>query len=173
MPSGSSIPSANALQDGPATVPADLIALAQSGVGIAVASCDANGRPVLGLGVGCRINGQRLFRILLDRRANTQLIEAILGGSAVAATMTSARDHTSFQVKAPQARIAYARPDDLPELDRQQALLCEGLVELGYTAEQAASYAPYADADLVAVEFVPAKVFIQTPGPGAGKEIER
>ena len=76
-------------------------------------------------------------------------------------------------VKAARAEIRPASPDDLPEMDRQNALFRDGLVEIGYSPVQAVGYCVWQSDDLVAIELVPERVFTQSPGPGAGTEIAR
>ena len=132
-----------------------LVALAQSGCGIAIASCGPDGTPLLGLGVACRLRPGGVFRFLIDRCVNAEVVAALSSGEPVAVTLTATRNHTSFQVKAPAARIGATCNDDLPEIDRQQALFKDGLTELGYSTAQAAGYSVYEMANLVSVEFVP------------------
>ncbi|RYH06153.1 hypothetical protein [Tropicimonas sp. IMCC6043] len=157
----------------PVAMSPDLIALAQGGSGVAVASSDNRGAPILGLAVGCRVKPDGSLRVLLGRRPNEALIAALERDRAVAVTVTATRDHTSFQVKASRARLCAACSDDLPEMDRQISLFRDGLVEIGYSPRQAAGYSVYDPDDLVAVELVPERVFTQTPGPGAGTELPR
>ncbi|MCA0939607.1 hypothetical protein LCM08_00310 [Salipiger pacificus] len=153
------------------TLPPDLRALAQSGCGVAVASCGPGGTPLLGLGAGCRIGVGGRVRVLLPRAPNLALLTALEGGAAVAVTFTATRDHCSFQIKARRARLCPACSDDLPEIDRQMALFQDGLVEIGYSRLQATGYCAHQRADLMALELIPERVFTQTPGPGAGTEL--
>jgi hypothetical protein len=148
-----------------------LAALAQSGCGIAIASRGADGAPVLGLGVACRLRPGGVLRLLVDQCVNAEVVAALASGGPVAVTLTATRDHSSFQVKASAASIVPMCNDDLPEIDRQQALFRDGLSELGYSAAQGKGYSVYQAANLVSVEFTPEQVFSQTPGPGAGQEI--
>ena len=154
-------------------VPPALVAFAQSGCGVAIASSGADGAPILGLGVGCRISAAGVFRILLGETANPALLSALADGRPVAVTFTATRNHDSFQVKAARAELRPASPDDLPEMDRQNALFRDGLVEIGYSPVQAVGYCVWQSDDLVAIELVPERVFTQSPGPGAGTEIAR
>ena len=156
---------------GPVALAPEMAALAQNGAAIAVASCTPDGHPVIGLGAGCRLTGDGRLRILLSRAANLRLVEAILAGGAVAVTFTATRDHSSFQVKAAAGRLSDNCADDRPETGRQAALLCDGLVELGFSREQAAGYTAYDPETLVSIELCPERVFSQTPGPGAGAEL--
>lgn len=153
------------------TLPAELRVLAQGGCGVAVASCGAGGAPVLGLGVGCRLGRDGIVRILLPRKPNAALLDALDRGAPVAVTFTATRDHSSFQIKAATARLCPACSDDLPEMDRQTALFQDGLVEIGYSRVQAEGYSAHDPEDLVALELRPERVFTQTPGPGAGTEL--
>lgn len=114
-----------------------------------------------------------MFRFLVDRCVNAEVIEALASGGPVAVTLTVTRDHTSFQIKASKAHTGPRCNDDLPEVDRQQALFRDGLSELGYSEAQGVGYSVYETANLVAVEFAPEQVFSQTPGPGAGQEITK
>ena len=151
----------------------DLVALAQSGVSVMLAGCASDGRPLVGLGVGCRVRPDGALRVLLARAPNVDLLAAIAQGGPVAVTFTGAPDHRAFQVKAASATIREAPSDDLPEIGRQCAVLADGLVEIGFSRELADGYVAYDPDDLVAVEFSPERVFTQTPGPGAGAELTR
>ncbi|MFD0982701.1 hypothetical protein [Tropicimonas aquimaris] len=157
----------------PLQLPAELVALAQGGCGVTVASSDDVGAPVVGFGVGIRIMPEGVVRVLLGQAANLAVLRSVQLRRAVAVTFTATRDHTSFQVKASHARICPACSDDIPEMDRQNALFQDGLVEIGYARVQAAGYCAYDPADLVALELTPERVFTQTPGPGAGAELPR
>lgn len=152
-------------------LPPDLRALAQSGCGVAVASCGAGGTPLIGLGAGCRIGAEGRVRLLMPRGPNRALLAALEAGAPVAVTFTATRDHSSFQIKARAARLCPACSDDLPEMDRQMVLFQDGLVEIGYSRLQATGYCTHQKDDLVAIELSPERVFTQTPGPGAGTEL--
>ena len=157
----------------PDVLPGHLIAYLQGGVGVAVGARSTDGRPVLGIGVACRVSGQKNVRVLLPRECNAQLIAAVEAGSALAATFSRARDHRSIQLKSKGATIREIEPGDIAEAARQTANLADELVELGYTRRQAEAFAFVTETDLVSLEFWPERVFTQTPGPGAGAELLR
>lgn len=151
----------------------DLVALAQNGATVLVAA-QGDGRPLVGFGVACRALPDGRLRMILNRSANARLLVALEAGSRVAATFTgSGQHHRAFQVKADRAAIGPARSDDLPEVERQVVLFCDGLIEIGFTRELAAGWLSLDRDDLVAVEVLPERVFTQTPGPGAGAELTR
>ncbi|MBF9034777.1 hypothetical protein HKCCE2091_11050 [Rhodobacterales bacterium HKCCE2091] len=149
------------------------MAFVQSGCGVGLASAATDGTAVVGVGLGCRVRPGGVFRILVVRAPNSAFLDAVRRGAPVAVTFTATRNHESYQVKADRAELCDAASDDQPEIDRQQLLFRDGMVEIGYSPAQAEGYAPCDPNDLVAVEFVPARVFTQTPGPGAGAEVTR
>lgn len=151
----------------------DLAALAQNGAAISIAGCTPDGDPIVGLGVGCCLAPDGEVRILISQAANARLVEAISTGSAIAVTFTGTRDHTSFQLKASRAEFISSCPNERPEVDRQVMLLREGLVEIGFSPEQAAGYTAFDPGELGSILFRPEKVFSQTPGPGAGAELKK
>jgi hypothetical protein len=154
-------------------LPADIVAFLQGGVAVTLGARSAIGRPIVGVGVACRIADMTDVRVLLSRSANADLVEGIRNGSALAATFSRARDHRSIQLKAMRASIQETASDDFIEAERQCALLADELVELGYARLQANAYAQCGTSDLVSLEFRPDRVFTQTPGPGAGAELTR
>jgi hypothetical protein len=157
----------------PDLLPAHLVAFLQCGVSITLGARGRNGRPVVGAGVACRVSGMETVRVLLSRRTDAAVIDAVEAGSAIAATFSRARDHRSIQLKASRAIIRPTAPDDASEVARQCAILADDLVELGYARDQADVYAFFGAQDLVSLEFRPERVFTQTPGPGAGAELPR
>ncbi len=158
---------------GPDLLPAHLVAFVQGGVGVTLGARRDDGRPVVGTGIACRVRSMTELRVLLSRRANITLLEAVQAGSGIAATFSRARDHRSIQFKASEALVTEIAPDDMSEALRQSSVFSDDLVELGYTRLQADAYAFRGTTDLVALEFRPGRVFTQTPGPGAGAELPR
>ncbi|MDF0603703.1 hypothetical protein P1J78_23540 [Psychromarinibacter sp. C21-152] len=154
-------------------LPAHLIAFLQCGVSVTLGARRPDGRPIVGAGVACRVSSEGTVRILLSWAGNAELVEAVQAGSAIAATFSRARDHRSIQLKASRAVFNEIAPDDLSEAARQSAILADDLVELGYMRAQADVYALCGTTGLASLEFVPERVFTQTPGPGAGAELSR
>lgn len=150
----------------------DLVALVQSGVAILLGSCNQNGWPIVGSGIGCRVlKGSRL-RVLCRLSGNRALLDRLAEGAPLAATFSAARDHRSVQVKTRSAEIRPVHSDDLPELDRQTSILRGELIELGLPPGVSGDFVSFDPADLMAVEFLAEQLFSQTPGPGAGAELK-
>ncbi len=146
----------------------DLVALAQGGVSVILASCGADGKPIAGIGVGARIDKTGAIRVFLTRQANLPLLAALEAGRAIAVTFSRARDHVAFQVKANSAAILQACSDDVPEIARQSAVFRDELIGINLPPHVAEGYTTYDPNDLLAIEFIPDQAYVQTPGPGAG-----
>jgi hypothetical protein len=152
-------------------LPADLVALAQNGATVSLGSRDADGRPVVGLGVGACVGPTGVFRIHVNAAGNGRLLDALRNGGAIAATFVRAADHKGFQVKAGRVRVRAADPDQFTELERQCMVMRDELVELGLPVSVATGFGTVDTGDLVAIEFLPGEAFMQTPGPGAGSPV--
>jgi hypothetical protein len=151
----------------------ELASFMQSGISVTVASVATGPLPIAGLALACRIERAGMVRVLLRKQANLGLLEAIAQGGAIAVTFTRPHDHRSIQVKAPSGRIVDARADDVPEVVRQCAGMRDELMGIGYDPVLSAAYVAFEPSELIAIELNPDRVFVQTPGPGAGSELPR
>jgi hypothetical protein len=149
----------------------ELAAFCQRGTGIALASCDRAGRPVIGRGLACRIGASGTVRILLRESTNVMLLQALDAGAGVAATFSQPTTHRSIQLKSPDAQRVAIAPQDGPAAHRQTAAFRDELETVGYASELVNIYTAYAPHELVAIEFQPAAAFVQTPGPSAGSAL--
>lgn len=149
------------------TLTPDLAAFCQSGVSVVLGSASF-GRPVVGRGVGCRIDAAGQVRVLVRRPANAALLAAVAGGAALAVTFTEPSTHRSIQLKAAGAAIAEPEAPDASAAARQAAHLAAELRTDGYSELVADAYCSFDTAELVALDFVPTDAFVQTPGPSAG-----
>ena len=57
------------------------VALAQSGVSVSLGACLRDGRPITGLGVGCRVGPAATLRLLLRHAANASRLDARYGAT--------------------------------------------------------------------------------------------
>ncbi|MFN3656059.1 MAG: hypothetical protein ACK4UO_02245 [Pseudolabrys sp.] len=152
-------------------ISAELAAFMQSGLSVTLASVSADLHPIAGFGLACRIDPTGTMRLLLRKPANLMLLDMVAQGRPLAVTLTRPHDHRSIQVKAPAARIAAVRPDDLPEIARQTANMRDELIDGAYDPVLSAAYVAYEPGEVVALELKPERIFVQTPGPGAGSEL--
>lgn len=148
-----------------------LAAFCQSGVGIALASTDRSGRPVVGRGLSCRVAADGQLRIVLRESSNTGLLRAIRDGARIAATFSQPTTHRSIQLKAAGAAIVPVAVADGPAALAQTSAFRAELVAVGYSAAFAAGYTGFEPHDLGTIEFLPEEAFVQTPGPSAGSAL--
>lgn len=150
---------------------ADLAEFCQSGVSVVIASVGPGGRPIVGRGLACRIDGSGQVRIVLRQTTNVALLKAVERGAGFAATFTRPTTHRSIQLKAVRAKIAAPTVSDGPAAAAQTAGFRADLAEAGYGEAFAAAYCFYEPHELAALDFVPEHAFVQTPGPSAGSAL--
>lgn len=150
----------------------ELVRFCQCGVSIEVASCEADGWPVGGMALACRIDPKtQAIRIILQRTPNVALLRALTLGKPVAATFTLPSTDRSIQLKGGSAHIRPSQPDDRSDAAEQTAAVVRELVCVGYAEAYARGFCGYDPADLAAFSFIPTEGYVQTPGPGAGSAL--
>ena len=152
-------------------ISSELSAFMQSGIDVSLATVDAGLHPIAGIALACRIDPTGTVGVLLRKPANLALLDAMAQGGPVAVTFTRPRDHRSIQIKARSARITSVRADDPPEIARQCARMRDELIGAGYSPAFSAAFVAYEPKEIVAIELSPDRIFVQTPGPGAGSEL--
>lgn len=150
----------------------DLAEFCQSGVSICLGSRARLGGPVVGYGLACRIDSAGRVRILLHRPSNGPILQAIARGAAIAATFSKPFNHRAMQLKAARATVAEPTETDALVSGDQTAALAADLVDVGYAPAFAQGYVAFEPAELAAIDFLPERAFVQTPGPRAGSALE-
>jgi hypothetical protein len=147
---------------------AELVTFCQSGVSMALSSVTPQRRPVAAQGLGCRISAEGVVRLAVWRPAALPVLDAVMSGAGLAATLTKPYSHRSIQLKAQSARIDHATDRDVEAARTQSRIFADELVDVGYPPSFAATYIAFDPDELVVLEFVPTSAFVQTPGPRAG-----
>lgn len=143
----------------------------QSGVtSIVVASRGEQGRPSLGLGLGCRIAPDRLRLVVFLLEAQSHdLLTDLRAGRGVGVLFTQATTTRALQLKAPSAREVPLASNDVQLLDRYAETLAD---EWSFQTRAFTLALLSRDGDaLVAFELAPTDAFDQTPGPRAGSPL--
>jgi len=146
-------------------------AFLQGPVSINVAATRHDGWPCVCRAQGCLVARDRgMVTVLLSARRGRELLDALDGGSSIAAVFSRPATHATLQLKAGQAtRVALKAAHRACEVRYARAFADE-LVTLGYGAELGQGLiAMMTASDLVALRFAPEIVFDQTPGPSAGR----
>lgn len=147
-------------------------AVLHAGVSVSVASVAAGNRPVVGRGLGCRVEADgRTVTVLLDDAANEALVDAIAASGRVAVVLTQPSTHRSIQFKGRDARVGPAPDGAEAFVAEHVAAFARELAIIGFDADFTRTLTAHASADLVAVTFVADRLFDQTPGPRAGEPL--
>jgi hypothetical protein len=155
-----------------ARIPADFVALMAKGVSVIVASRDAALRPSVMRAVGSDIapDGASVT-VYLSRPQSRQLLQDIAATGHVAAVFSQPSTHRTVQVKASRAEIRNAGPEDAPRLAAYLASMEWEIQQVGFPPPMTRAMLQHRLEDVVAVSFVPAEAFDQTPGPRAGTRL--
>jgi hypothetical protein len=144
-------------------------ALLEGGVSITVGGRDAQMRPCLARAFGARISeDRRQVTVFLSRRQARPLLDAIEANGALAAVFSEPSSHRSLQVKATDARILPAAPEDVAQVAAYRGAFVDEVGRLGFPGPLVRALLAAPPEDLVAVAFTPGAAHHQTPGPLAG-----
>jgi len=159
--------------DPPLLTPSHL-ALMAGGVSVIVSSCDADLVPSVMRAVGCRIEAQgRLITVYVCRSQSTQLLRDVARSGRLAAVFSQPSSHKTVQLKTRRARVREAREDEAPVLQHYLLGMEHELTLIGFGPVYARAMLAHRMDDVVAIEFAPDQAFDQTPGPKAGRPIQR
>ncbi|WP_138466135.1 hypothetical protein [Poseidonocella sp. HB161398] len=160
---------------GGAPLTADIAAFLEAGQTVALAAGGRGDYPVCAMGIGCRVlcpaPGTLLIRVYLAAAANAALLARVRAGGSVGATLTGV-DHRSIQLKAAHGRLVPTGAEEIALLHRQVAAHRDWLEIVGFPRDFAETLTCFADDDVACIEFLPERVYVQTPGPGAGSRLE-
>jgi hypothetical protein len=96
-------------------------------------------------------------------------VENLRDNGQIAVTFSRPLTHYSIQVKGAYSGIRAAGADDLPLLQRYQAAYTEQLHAVGLPRAVAARLVFWPS---LAIDFSAGDLFVQTPGPSAGRRLE-
>ncbi|WP_174803185.1 hypothetical protein [Martelella limonii] len=148
----------------------DVAAFLSGNVMIVAAITDAALRPHIGRGCGAYFDGDQGDIVLLA--SSTQWPDFYANaakGGMIAATFANPSSYRAIQVKGAIGAVARASPEQVERAARYVAVMLDILAGLGVSRLQLSSV--FCDADLIAIRFWPADLFVQTPGPGAGARL--
>lgn len=148
-----------------------LAAFMEGAVMIVLSVADTQGRPTIAKGLGAHYDANADEIVILTSRHQWPMaVEAISAGVPIAVTFCRAADYTTYQVKGRVTAIAEPEEPDLTLCQHYAALTGRTLGGLGVS--QALIDQWVLMEDVVRVDFKPATVFVQTPGPSAGRALE-
>jgi hypothetical protein len=155
-------------------LPDQLAAMMARGVSVIVGSRDPSFRPSLMRAVGSRVEaGGQDITVYLSRRQSRQVIQDIAATGHIAVVFSEPSTHRTVQVKASQAQMRNAGPEDQPVLDAYLLSMEHEIAQVGFAPPLTRAMLAHQLEDLVAVRFAPEQAFDQTPGPRAGARLGR
>lgn len=141
-------------------------------VSMNIASRDAALTPSVARACGCRItaDGKRLTIFLSASRA-AAVLRDLRAGAPIAVVFSRPQTHESVQIKAESAAIEVLAPGDRQLIIAYGEAFVAECIALGYEEALMRGIFPHVEDDALAVSFIPASMFEQTPGPNAGKRL--
>lgn len=109
--------------------------------------------------------------VLIPRSQAEDVLELVARTGAVAVTFSRPSSHRTLQMKGGDARVEPASTDDLVAWRRYRDTFAAELADIGFGGAYAMAMLAVDEPDLMAVRFSPGAVFVQTPGPDAGKRV--
>jgi len=156
----------------PSPLDADHAAFIQRGVSVIVASRNAELVADVVRGCGCRVSrDRRQVTVLVEPSRAGTLLDDVVANGMVAVVFSQPSTHRTIQLKGSDARIVTVTPADRAVAARHLAAWIEELCSIGYAKEFAGALRGRAE-HLAAIRFTPSATFQQTPGPGAGQQLE-
>ena len=147
---------------------AELASFLASPVMIITGTCGENNRPDIGRAVGAIIDGDAgRMRIVVSSWQWPRTVDNLRASGRVAVTFARPSDYVSYQVKG-RATVGPADTEDLVQSDRYMADILEVLTGLGLDRRLATPW--LTNRDPVAVGIEVDAIYVQTPGPTAGRE---
>jgi hypothetical protein len=158
----------------PSLLDAALADFIRGGVSVVIASCNARLEPDVVRGCGCRVSRDlRRVTVLFDRSRSGRVLEDLASNGRIAVVYTQPSTHRTIQLKGTDASMVRPVPADRLLARDHLGMWIEELHQLGYTREYAAAVWGPLPESLAAITFTPSSAFQQTPGPAAGRPLER
>jgi hypothetical protein len=151
------------------TIPDHLVALAQGGVSLLVATCSAELEPSSTRAVGLRIwPGAAQVTVFLAALTSARCVADLRSHPHIALTVCQMPTHVTFQIKGTARAVRVATADERAEILAYRARFAAELDFLGMPARTGGRLTCW---PAFAVDVDLADVFTQTPGPGAGNRL--
>lgn len=148
-----------------------LAAFIEGPVMIILAVADQMNRPTIARAVGARFDPEaESISILVSRRQWPGLTGALAPHGRIAATFCRAADYTTYQVKGRITRVEEPCAEAHDLAARYVGITGETLGGLGVGQDLIDQWV--SPEDIVILDFTPAAVFVQTPGPAAGQALD-
>ena len=151
-------------------IPEDIVEFLEAGVSILVGTCDAERRAEVARGVGCSVSRDRTeVTIYLHEGWGARALGNLRANGEIAVGFSRPFDHFAIQLKGKCTRFVPPSDGDRTVVDRYHATYGEQLYMTGFPRSTTRRFVFW---PAVAVTFGVRDIFVQTPGPDAGKRLE-
>ena len=142
----------------------------ESKVMIFVATRNEERRPMIGRGSGAWVDAATgNVALLVSSSQWPSMVAWAKAGMPIAITCVRPTDYQAYQIKGMIGSVRSADRDEERRGSRYVAAMLQQLGSLGVTRLQLSS--TLSDRDLVYIAFRPRDLYVQTPGPAAGRRI--
>jgi predicted pyridoxine 5'-phosphate oxidase superfamily flavin-nucleotide-binding protein len=151
-------------------IPEDLVDFLEGGVSILVGTRDATLRPDASRAVGARVSGDReRITLFLSERTAARALSNLEDNARIAVGFSRPHDHFAIQLKGSVTERRPASDAERVVPERYLAAYVEQLYLVGLPRSITRRIVVWPG---VAVTVAVEDLFVQTPGPGAGKRLE-
>jgi hypothetical protein len=148
----------------------ELDAFLTSPVMVLMAVRGADGRPALGRSMSARRGPARTLDIFVSAAQWPKAVAAATAGAPVAVTFSRPSDYRTFQVKGRLTASVSSSQADHALAERYQHAMGRIMTTLGVRPVYLARWLTREGLTTLSLEME--EVFVQTPGPGAGRPLE-
>lgn len=151
-------------------VPEDIVEILEGGVSILVGTCDSEMRPDVARGVGASISRDRTeLTVYLHEVWGARALSNLRAHGEIAVGFSRPLDAFAMQLKGRCTRFLSPGEGDRSVVDRYQATYGEQLYMTGFPRSITRRFVFW---PAVGVVLTVRDIFVQTPGPDAGKRLE-
>ena len=151
-------------------IPEDIVEVLEGGVSILVGTCDAERRPDAARGVGAAVSRDRTeITIYLHETWGARALANLRARGEIAVGFSRPLDAFAMQLKGRCTRFLAPSEGDRSVVDRYHATYGEQLYMTGFPRSITKRFIFW---PAVGVTFAVRDIFVQTPGPDAGKRLE-
>jgi hypothetical protein len=151
-------------------IPEDIVEFLEGGVSILVGTRDADSRPEVARAVGCSVSRDRSeVTIYLHEVWGAKALVNLQANREIAVGFSRPLDNFAIQIKGKCTQFVLAHDGDRSVVDRYHATYGEQLYMTGFPRSTTRRFIFW---PAVAVTFGVRDIFVQTPGPDAGKRLE-
>jgi len=151
-------------------IPEDIVEILEGGVSILVGTCDAERRPDAARGVGAAVSRDRTeITIYLHETWGARALANLRARGEIAVGFSRPLDAFAMQLKGRCTRFLSPSEGDRSVVDRYHATYGEQLYMTGFPRSITKRFIFW---PAVGVTFAVRDIFVQTPGPDAGKRLE-